>query len=290
MPKTILVTGGAGYIGSACVDLLHQTGHKLVVLDNLSSGQPDKLPKEVDFISGDITNILEIKSVCQKYQFDTVIHCAAKKAVGESELDPSLYFYNNVVGSLNVLATMEEFQIPQIIFSSTAAVYEPSPEGLPVEEDATLNPVNVYGRTKLMVEAMIKDYARLGKIKSYTIFRYFNVAGDAGLNYQERNAQNVFPLLARAVTTEGEFLIFGTDFDTPDGTGVSDYMHLLDLVEAHSLALEKEINGVFNLGTGKGYSVRELVEAFSKVAGKDMNARESCQEAWRPSDTDGGCF
>lgn len=281
MVKTILVTGGAGYIGSACVDFLNREGHKVIVFDNLSNGQKDKLPAGVELVLGDITKAEEVLTVCQKYNFDTVIHCAAKKAVGESEINPSLYFYNNVLGSLNVLSAMEQCKIPQIIFSSTAAVYQPSPLQLPVKETDSLEPVNVYGRTKLMVEEMIKDYARLGKINSYTIFRYFNVAGDVGLGYQEKNAQNVFPLLANAVTQGEEFSIFGTDFDTPDGTGVRDYIHLLDLVNAHSLALEKEINGVFNLGTGKGYSVRELVNTFSKVANKTMNVKEVSR---RPGD------
>ena len=267
MKKTILVTGGAGYIGSACVAELYNQGHEVVVFDNLSTGQIKTLPKDVTVVVGDITEKDALRQICQQYSFSAVIHCAAKKAVGESEQKPSLYFNTNLLGSLNVLSVMEEFSIPQIIFSSTAAVYAPPLNTEAVSEDSLVEPVNVYGHSKLMVEQLIREYARLRKIKQYTIFRYFNVAGDAGLQYQEMNAQNVFPLLAATITSKQMFYIFGDDYETRDGTGVRDYIHLNDLVRAHLLALAGEVSGIFNLGSGSGFSVRELICGFEVASG-----------------------
>jgi UDP-glucose 4-epimerase len=275
MSKTILVTGGAGYIGSACVASLVVSGNRVVVFDNLSTGQATALPSDVVCVTGDVTDYSALLALCQRYQFDTVIHCAAKKAVGESELDPALYFQTNVFGTLTVLRVMEACQIPQLIFSSTAAVYEPPSNFVPVTEETKIRPVNVYGQSKSMAEAMIVDYVRLGKIKKYTIFRYFNVAGDVGLNYQEQSAQNVFPLLAQSITSQTAFSIFGTNYATLDGTGVRDYIHLADLVSAHAQALNLGVAGIFNLGTGHGYSVRELIAAFEVATGLRLKATET---------------
>jgi UDP-glucose 4-epimerase len=275
MIKTILVTGGAGYIGSACVASLVASGNKVVVFDNLSTGQAAALPGDVVCVTGDVTDYGALLALCQQYQFDAVIHCAAKKAVGESERDPALYFQTNVFGTLALLRVMEACQIPQLIFSSTAAVYEPPSNCVLVTEETKIRPVNVYGQSKSMAETMIVDYARLGKIKKYTIFRYFNVAGDVGLNYQEQSAQNVFPLLAQAITSQTTFSIFGTNYATPDGTGVRDYIHLADLVSAHTQALSLGVTGIFNLGTGRGYSVRELIAAFEVATGLKLKVTET---------------
>lgn len=270
MKKTILVTGGAGYIGSACVQALVRAGHKVTVLDDLSTGQRDKVSTEAEMIEGNIVDLKILDSVCSERDFDTVIHFSAKKAVGESEINPSLYFRNNVTGSLNILEVMEKYQIPQIIFSSTASVYAPN-EGSLVTENSLTKPASVYGQTKLMAEEMIKSYVRTGKIKQFSILRYFNVAGDVGLAFKEKNAQNVFPIIAESLQTDTPFYIFGTDYDTKDGTCVRDYIHLEDLVQGHLLALQSEKNGVYNLGTGFGYTVRELVEMFERVSGKRIN-------------------
>lgn len=274
MQKTILVTGGAGYIGSACVQSLVDRGWRAVVFDDLSTGQADKVSPKAELIKGSILNKKDLQQVCQDFKFDAVMHFAAKKAVGESEEDPSLYFENNVTGSFNILKAMETFGIPQIIFSSTAAVYAPPRESAPIFEDAPIGPVSVYGLTKLMVEDMIQAYARTGKISRYSILRYFNVAGDFGLNYKEDKAQNVFPTIAKTITNDGEFMIFGDDYDTTDGTCVRDYIHLRDLVEAHALALGSSVSGIYNLGTGNGYSVKQLVEAFNAELKKPLKVKK----------------
>lgn len=258
----ILVTGGAGYIGSAVTAALLALGHEVTVFDDFSTGQKGKVPSGARLVEGSITDAATVTAVCKDGAFGAVFHFAAKKAVGESEANPTLYFATNVVGSQNLLAAMIAAKIPQLIFSSTAAVYDPAYTTLPVTEETPLGPVSVYGSTKLLVEEMIRAYARTGHLSHYTILRYFNVAGDAGLDYREEAAQNVFPVMARTLTNSQPFAIFGTDYDTKDGTCVRDYIHLRDLVAGHVAALESPMSGVFNLGTGTGYSVRELVAAF----------------------------
>ena len=176
---------------------------------------------------------------------------------------------------------MERHAVPQLIFSSTAAVYEPQASSEPLTEATPTKPVSVYGTTKLMVEDMIQSYARTGKLSQYTILRYFNVAGDTGLLFKENNAQNVFPLLAQAVSGGTPFHIFGTDYDTRDGTCIRDYIHLVDLVDAHVLALGSPQSAIYNLGTGTGYSVKELVAMFESVSGKSINVLEADR---RPGD------
>lgn len=272
MNKTILVVGGAGYIGSSCVEELINEGYIVVVLDNLSTGQIEKVHKDAKIVHGDILDIQFLEQVFIEDGFDTVIHFAAKKAVGESEEHPELYFQNNVVGTLNILTMMSKHKVPKIIFSSTAAVYKPKEESDAIyTEECEVNPINVYGRTKYMCELMIQDFQRLGKIRQYVIFRYFNVAGDTGLTYLEKNAQNVFPLLTQSILDGSEFKIFGDTYGTKDGSGVRDYIHITDLVKAHVRAVESTANGIYNLGTKNGFSVKELVSAFEKHTGKKMN-------------------
>jgi UDP-glucose 4-epimerase len=273
--KKILVTGGAGYIGSACVKALIEEGNKVTVFDDFSTGQKDKISAGSEVIEGSLCNLSDLSEVCRLGDFDAVMHFAAKKAVAESEDNPSFYFANNVLGSFNLLRVMEEFKIPQIIFSSTAAVYAPIVEPKKITESSLVAPISVYGVTKLMVEDMIKSYVRTGKISQFSILRYFNVAGDGGVNFQENNPQNVFPILANKLKNEDVFEIFGDNYDTKDGTCVRDYIHLKDLVSGHLLALHSERNRVYNLGTGTGYSVKELVEAFNRVSGKIMKVKIS---------------
>lgn len=275
MQKRILVTGGAGYIGSACVAALVRDGHKVTVFDDFSTGQEQHVAPEAVTIRGDITDRAAIYEAVARDSFDAVMHFAAKKAVAESEASPTLYIQNNVVGSTHLLAAMAEYGVPQLIFSSTAAVYQPPSTNQPVTEDTAIRPVNVYGATKHMVEQLIQQYHRTGQLQRFSILRYFNVAGDAGLGFQEQNAQNVFPLLAAAATTKRPFNIFGTDYDTPDGTCVRDYIHLHDLVDAHLKALNSETSDTYNLGTGTGYSVRELIQAFNSVLPTPLVVQEA---------------
>lgn len=281
MEKKILVTGGAGYIGSACVAALVRAGHEVVVFDDFSTGQRDKVHAEVTIIEGDITDLAHVRAACGGAPFDTAIHFAAKKAVGESEENPALYFHTNVTGSLNLLTAMSEAGIPQLIFSSTAAVYAPPTDDTPVTEQSPLAPVSVYGTTKCIVEESVREFARTGKLPHYTILRYFNVAGDAGLKYEEENAQNVFPILKTALETGNPFHIFGTDYDTRDGTCIRDYIHLADLIDAHVRAINTTTSDTYNLGTGTGYTVRELIAMFEQVSGTTINVTASPR---RPGD------
>lgn len=273
--KKVLVTGGAGYIGSACVKALVSERYDVLVYDNLSTGQRDKVSSEVEMVSGDLLDLSKLRQVCQGHNFDAVVHFAGKKSVSESEVNPTLYFENNLLGSLNVLKVMEEFKIPQIIFSSTASVYETINNGIAITEESSIKPISVYGDTKLMVENMIKSFARVGKIKQFTILRYFNVAGDAGLNYQELEAKNVFPAIANKIKNDEPFEIFGNDYNTRDGTCIRDYIHLEDLIDGHLLALQSDYSGILNLGTGVGYSVKEVVDAFIENFGKKINVKIS---------------
>jgi len=286
MKNKILVVGGGGYIGSACVDALIKADYEVLVFDNFSTGQKDKINQKAKVITGDLLNNQDLKNldeVCKIENISAVIHFSAKKAVGESEINPTLYFQNNVVGSLNLFKIITERQIPKIIFSSTAAVYQESKEEKPLTEGDTLSPLSVYGQTKLMIEEVIQAYFRTGKIKNFSILRYFNVAGDAGLNFQEQNPQNVFPIIANKIKSETEFEIFGNDYSTKDGTCIRDYIHLKDLVAGHIKALESEKNGIYNLGTGEGYSVLDLVETFNEVLGKNIKVKNSPRRQGDPA-------
>jgi len=272
----ILVTGGAGYIGSAVVRLLIGKGESVVVYDDLSEGNREKIDPHAVLVEGDVLDKEKLETVFKEHAFDAVIHCAAKKVMFESENDPTKYFANNVGGTLNVLSCMERYSVPRIIFSSTAAVYAPKVDGRPVTEEDALDPKSVYGRSKLMCEMLIAEYARLQKIKGYVIFRYFNVAGDAGLSFKERNPQGVFPLLARALASQAPFSIFGTDYETRDGSAIRDYIHLEDLARAHLLALDTGAeSGVYNLGTSTGYTVFELLKAFEDATGKEVMVQKA---------------
>lgn len=264
----ILVTGGAGYIGSACVAQLLTQGHEVVVYDDLSTGQASKVSSDARLVEGTLLDTAKLEALCAVESFEAVIHCAAKKAVGESEERPEWYFEHNVVGSQNLLSVITKCGVQHLVFSSTAAVYAPDSNTESFTENSPLGPVSVYGTTKLIVEQMIKDYARVGRLPRYTILRYFNVAGDAGLNYQEHKAENVFPLIAKSVFEGVPFRIFGDDYETKDGTGVRDYIHLSDLAAAHVLALTSATSGTYNLGTETGCTVRELVDTFAVLLGR----------------------
>jgi UDP-glucose 4-epimerase len=279
----ILVIGGAGYIGSACVAELVEQGYRVTVLDNLRTGQQDKIHSQAEFIHA---SILDTRALNDAFAacgpLYAVIHLAALKAAGESESMPAEYFETNVTGTINVLTAMEKHNVPAIVFSSTAAVYAESADGIYTEVSA-VGAKNVYGATKLLAEKIITEFARTKKIERFAILRYFNVAGDAGLNYKERNAQNVFPIIAHALATQAPFSVFGDDYETRDGTCIRDYIHLTDLVAAHVQALSAPSSCILNLGTTQGTTVLELVCAFEQGSGEQLHVAKVARRAGDPA-------
>jgi UDP-glucose 4-epimerase len=272
----ILITGGAGYIGSHCIIDLVRAGYDCVALDNLSYGHEEAVFTQ-NFCKAELSNIDEIKKVFKKYPIEAVIHFAAFAYVGESVENPQKYYYNNVVNTLNLLNVMLENNVKKIVFSSTCATYG-NPEYTPINEKHPQNPINPYGATKLMIEKILQDYDKAYDLK-YIILRYFNASGaDNGANIGESHnpETHLIPLVLQTALNKRECIkIFGDDYDTPDGTCIRDYIHVNDLASAHRFALEKLINGgesdFYNLGIGKGYSVKEIIEISEKITGKSIN-------------------
>lgn len=274
----ILVTGGAGYIGSFMTRRLLEKGYEVVILDNLKRGHKDVIPQEVEFIDADITNIADLEGVFNKdCAIDAVMHFAGLIAVGESEEKPDLYYQNNVVGSKNLFRTAAgRGGVKKFIFSSSAAVYG-NPQQIPIPEDHPKNPTSNYGKNKLEVEEILKLMNKNDASVSFAALRYFNAAG-AALDGQYGEAHDpethIIPLAMKAAMNESAFSLFGTDYDTEDGTCVRDYIHVLDLVEAHILALEhleKEPGAYYyNVGTGNGFSNRQVLETIKQVSGLDI--------------------
>ena len=263
----ILVTGGAGYIGSVCVKTLCDANHSVMVLDNLSKGSKNLVDERAVFYEGDLCDTAFLDKVFSDEKPDAVIHFAAYKAVGESMVNAPKYS-DNIVGSINLLNSMVKYDVKKIIFSSSAAVY-----GMPsvscVDETADTNPINYYGFTKLEMEKIMFWYGKIHGIVSIAL-RYFNVAGDV-LGYVDPNAQNILPIIMEVVTGKRDKLVvFGNDYDTVDGTCVRDYIHIQDLVDAHVSALSCDSSEIINLGTGKGYSVKELIDVTSEIVGKEL--------------------
>jgi UDP-glucose 4-epimerase len=282
----ILVTGGAGYIGSFMAKGLLDRGDDVVVVDNLENGHQEVVDTRAQFIKGDLREKEFVDSLFQNNKFDAVIHFAAYIAVGESMSKPYKYFYNNVIVGLNLLNAMKENNQNNLIFSSTAATYG-EPKEVPIKEDHVKNPTNPYGESKLMVEKLLKWYAEIHGINSVAL-RYFNASGgalDGSMGENHVMEVHIIPNIIRAVLNETEFTLFGNDFDTPDGSCVRDYIHVLDLVQAHMLALQKLQNEkghfAYNVGTGVGHSNKEVVEMVKKVSGKDVKVVEKDR---RPGD------
>ena len=276
----ILVTGGAGYIGShTCVELLEK-GEEIVIVDNFSNSKPEVLDKIKDitgkkfkFYEVDLLDRTKLEKVFQDNHIEEVIHFAGLKAVGESVKKPIKYYHNNITGTLVLLELMKKYNCKKIVFSSSATVYG-NPKTVPIKEDFPLSTTNPYGSTKLMIEQILKDVAVADSEFSCILLRYFNPIGahESGLIGENPNGipNNLMPYIARVATGQYEKLnVFGNDYDTPDGTGVRDYIHVVDLAKGHIKAIEKARNmkGVeaYNLGTGKGYSVLDLVNTFEKV-------------------------
>lgn len=268
----IFVTGGSGYIGSVVVHRLVDRGYEVVVFDNLERGHRESVDPRARLIVGDLRNVAEINAAMQEARPDAVMHFAAYALVGESMANPMMYFTNNVGGGVNLLAAMESVGCRRIIFSSTCASYG-EPEALPIEETMPQKPTNPYGQSKLMFEQMCL-WMQQQKGLVPTFLRYFNAAGavpELGLGEDHDPETHIIPNVLKVALGRAECVqVFGTDYPTPDGTCIRDYVHIEDLCSAHILALEKGMPGAFNLGTGKGISVKEIVETCRKVSGKPI--------------------
>ena len=283
--STILVTGGAGYIGSHVVKGLLRQGHQPIVYDNLQAGHR-RAVKEALFIQGDLADSEKLRQTFCSHSIDSVMHFAADSLVGESVRDPLKYFKNNVTNSIQLIEILEECNIKKFVFSSSAAVYG-EPKEIPIPEDHPCVPTNPYGETKLIFEKVLKSFYETRKL-DYISLRYFNAAGadpEGELGEDHSPETHLIPIGLMAALNGESVPVFGTDYETPDGTCIRDYIHVTDLAEAHILALGKlqqgGVSGVYNLGNGNGYSVREVIETMRKVTGKKIVSVESPR---RPGD------
>ncbi len=285
----ILVTGGAGYIGSHTVLALAAAGFTPVVFDNLSTGHEQAVPKGVTLVRGDIHDIDFVAETLRRYEISGVIHFAASSLVGESMENPAKYYENNVEGTLHLLLGLQKAGVSKIVFSSTAAVYG-EPEKTPIEEDFPHNPTNVYGRTKLVIEHMLSDFSAAYGLR-YVALRYFNAAGAAegGAIGEDHNPEtHLIPLILKAAQgVRDHVAVYGTDYPTKDGTCIRDYIHVTDLAAAHVLAMRYLLDGgesdVFNLGSENGFSVREMIETAKAVTGVDFKVTEEARRAGDPA-------
>jgi UDP-glucose 4-epimerase len=272
----ILIAGGAGYIGSHCTLDFIRNGYECAVFDNLSEGHKEAIQSK-NFFQGDLSNIEDIRNVFKKYPIKGVVHFAASCYVGVSVTDPQKYYYNNVVNTLNLLKVMLENNVKNIVFSSTCATYG-NPVYTPIDESHPQAPINPYGKTKLMIENIFQDYDKAYGLK-YMALRYFNAAGadnKADIGESHSPETHLIPLVLQTALGKREFIkIFGTDYETPDGTCIRDYIHVNDLSKAHRLAFESlkenKKSNFYNLGTGKGNSVKEIIEVSEKITGKSIN-------------------
>jgi UDP-glucose 4-epimerase len=275
----VLVVGGAGYIGSHMVKMLLSQGHDVITFDNLSSGYRDAVVGGT-FVEADLADKAALNEVFVKYAPDAVMHFASYIQVGESVRHPDKYYLNNFTNTMNLLDAMVKHGVNYFIFSSTAAVFG-EPEYVPIDEAHAKNPLNPYGRSKLMVEQALGDYERAYGIKSVCL-RYFNAAGadpEGQLGERHEPETHLIPLVLQAISGRRDNItVFGRDYDTPDGTCIRDYIHIVDLCSAHSLALRKlmetNISRRYNLGNGAGFSVQEVIAAAQKVTGKPIKVAE----------------
>ena len=297
----ILVTGGAGYIGShTCVQLL-EAGYDVTVVDNLCNSSEEAL-KRVEQITGkplkfykiDMANKSDLRKVFEENTFDAAIHFAGLKAVGESVQMPLSYYHNNLYSTINLCELMSEFGTKKLVFSSSATVYG-KPKSVPIREDFDLSCTNPYGRTKLMIEEILRDICAADPEWDVALLRYFNPVGahESGLIGEDPQGipNNLMPYITQVAVGKRDYIhVFGNDYDTPDGTGVRDYIHVVDLADGHLRALKKLFSkcGIvaYNLGTGTGYSVLDMINAFSKACGRELPYKI---EARRPGDID-ACY
>ncbi|MET9486784.1 UDP-glucose 4-epimerase GalE [Nocardia sp. NPDC006630] len=280
----LLVTGGAGYVGGVCAQVLLEDGHEVVVVDDVSTGNADGVPGGAKFIEGDIATV-GVELIGSE-SFDGVLHFAAQSLVGESVVQPEKYWHGNVVKTLALLEAMREAGTPRLVFSSTAAVYG-EPEQVPIVEDAPKRPTNPYGASKLSIDYAITSYAAAHGLAA-TSLRYFNVAGAyAGLGENRMVETHLIPLVLQTALGHRESIsVFGTDYPTPDGSAVRDYIHIRDLAQAHLLALAQSQPGkhrIFNLGSGTGFSVREVIDSCRRVTGLPITSVEAPRRAGDPA-------
>jgi UDP-glucose 4-epimerase len=282
----VLVTGGAGYIGSVVADRLLQIGHSVTVLDNLSKGKTRAVPSAADFVRADTGDAQILDGIFQAGHFDAVMHFAAFIEAGESMQSPEIYFDNNSAKSLTLLRAVLKHKVPRFVFSSTAAVYG-EPRRIPITEDDPLEPTNAYGESKLMVERMLSWFQRCHGLR-YASLRYFNAAGgnrDRGENHNPET--HLIPLVLQVALGQREAIsTYGTDYPTKDGTCVRDYIHIDDLATAHLLALDglaEHEQLICNLGSGSGFSVREIIDIARRVTGRDIPAIEAPRRAGDPA-------
>jgi UDP-glucose 4-epimerase len=281
----VLVTGGAGYIGSHMVKLLVDRGEEVVVLDDLSTGHADAL-RGARFVQADIADVASTRDLLSKNRIEAVIHFAASSLVGESVADPLKYYMRNVAATTALLQAMKEVQVLKIVFSSTAAVYG-NPVRMPIDEDHPKDPTNPYGSTKLAIERMLAECCAAYGLNAASL-RYFNAAGahaDAGLGERHDPETHLIPLVLRAAAKNGAVSVFGNDYPTRDGTCVRDYIHVADLCHAHVLALDwlqaRGAYDCFNLGNGEGATVLEVIKAARRVTGREIIIKNSPR---RPGD------
>ena len=277
----ILVTGGAGYIGSICVEQLLNAGHAVTIFDNFTEGHRRAVDERATLIEGDLQQRCDIEDALEKVRPEAVMHFAANALVGESMENPSKYFRNNVSGGINLLDAMIAVGCMRFVFSSTCATFGP-PERVPIDETLPQRPINPYGESKLMFEKILRWYDEIHGLK-FVVLRYFNAAGASErFGEDHRIETHLIPNVLKVALGQKEHVeIYGTDYETPDGTCIRDYIHILDLATAHMLALGVTESAFFNLGTGGGTSVREIIAACGRVTGKPIKVVEKPR---RPGD------
>jgi UDP-glucose 4-epimerase len=277
----IFLTGAAGYIGSVCSELLLNEGHEVAIFDNLSEGHRRAVDSRANFIRGGLADRVQVEAALSSTRPDAVMHFAAYALVPESMRDPSKYFRNNIANGLNLLDAMVATGVQRIIFSSTCAIFGP-PERVPIDETAHPRPVSPYGESKLAFENILRWYDEIHALK-FVSLRYFNAAGATeNLGEDHRPETHLIPnVLKVALGQSPNVEIYGTDYETPDGTCIRDYIHIVDLARAHILALGAAASGFYNLGTGGGSSVREVIAACHKISGRKI---ETIEKPRRPGD------